>query len=51
MGQLRRIVNGTLQPQAVTGTPEVDAKGQGGLLSAQSLPLWQIAGHALGYIA
>lgn len=31
-GQLRRIVNGTLHPQAITGTPDVDAKGQGGLL-------------------
>jgi glucose/arabinose dehydrogenase len=31
-GQLRRIVNGVLQPQAIIGTPEVDAKGQGGLL-------------------
>ena len=31
-GQLRRIVDGVLQPQAIVGTPEVDAKGQGGLL-------------------
>lgn len=31
-GQLRRIVNGVLQSQAISGTPEVDAKGQGGLL-------------------
>ncbi len=31
-GQLRRIVDGVLQPKAIVGTPEVDAKGQGGLL-------------------
>ncbi len=31
-GQLRRIVDGVLQPQAITGTPDVDSDGQGGLL-------------------
>lgn len=31
-GQLRRIINGELQAQAIVGTPQVDAKGQGGLL-------------------
>ncbi|MFK8077678.1 MAG: PQQ-dependent sugar dehydrogenase [Granulosicoccus sp.] len=37
-GQLRRIVNGELQPQAIIGTPDVDAKGQGGLLDVQPDP-------------
>ncbi|MFK7993998.1 MAG: PQQ-dependent sugar dehydrogenase [Granulosicoccus sp.] len=31
-GQLRLIVDGVLQRQAISGTPKVNAKGQGGLL-------------------
>lgn len=37
-GQLRRVVNGVLLQQAITGTPEVDASGQGGLLDVAPDP-------------
>jgi len=31
-GKLRRIVSGVLEPRSISGTPDVDANGQGGLL-------------------
>lgn len=39
-GRLRLVVDGTLQPDPVTGTPEVLARGQGGLLDVAVDPAY-----------
>jgi len=51
-GQLRRIINGQLQPQAIAGTPEVDTDGQGGLLDVVPDPNYADNGWIyLSYVA
>lgn len=48
-GRLRRVVNGQLQPEPISGTPTVWYRGQGGLLEVAPHP--KFASNSLLYIS